>query len=765
MASIFTASVRENPGREFLVVEFRHPGRNDANNRRGKKTRKGLGTANRQEAEKLVAELNEILRDESLWSIGARRQAEARFDPRVVEMFYAELEPASRNSRVFRDRVLPLPERGSGYTRSLLIGVPGAGKSSLIRQIIDSHPERDRFPSISVNRTTTFPTEVILRGGQFKAVVTFLTEHEARFEVEEAVSGALLSAIEDDKYRVAKELLEQSDMRFRLKYILGDYASDKSDDEDPYAKGGHEVEIVPEEERNQRQQVLEKFVNRICELAESHRKEVERAHGKLSDLEAEHRNAALDLIQEEAEGSDTYTAIVSDILDELRERFNLIQTGHFEKSTTGWPLLWHMESDTNARKEFLSAVRFFSDISVAHWGRLLTPLVNGIRVAGPFHPKWSDKQPRLVLFDTEGLGHKADATADLPDHLVALFDEVDSIVLVQSGKNAMEFSAGKALEAIVSAGQTKKACVVFTHMDVVEGPNLRGRAKYEHAFNNLRNVVENQLGKSLPTDIVRYISKYLEGNVFYLGKLNDAEAIPAYPELQRLLEKLESAAPKPVKAVGFPEYNLDHLVLSIREAAEAFRVPWRSRLGLERHAEYPAYAWQSVKAMTRRYAEGFDDGYQLRPTSNLLSSLSVAISKFLESPITWQGVPTDNEKRDIIDRIKSEVTKALTTLSQRRLRMHPQPQWQSAYAFRGTGSTIDRKHAVESIYARWVPIPQSAGDSVSQEFLSEVKSVVVSAMEAIKAEVSSKEKTTRPQNRMHSPAVRVGPAQRIDAVK
>ena len=119
----------------------------------------------------------------------------------------------------------------------------------------------------------------------------------------------------------------------------------------------------------------------------------------------------------------------------------------------------------------------------------------------------------------------------------------------------------------------------------------------------------------------------------------------------------------------------------------------------------------------------------------LLGTLSVAISKFLESPTTWQGTPTDGEKRDIIDRIKAEVTKGLTALSQRRLRTHPQPQWQSAYAFRGTGSTIDRKLAVESIYARWVPIPRSAGDSASQEFLSEVKPVVSGAIDAIRAEV------------------------------
>ena len=141
--------------------------------------------------------------------------------------------------------------------------------------------------------------------------------------------------------------------------------------------------------------------------------------------------------------------------------------------------------------------------------------------------------------------------ADLPDHLVVLFETVDCIVLVHRGKSAMDFTVGKALEAIVSAGQTKKACVVFTHMDVVEGSNLRGRAKFEHAFNNLRNVVENQLSKSLRPNVVRDVSKHLENHVL-LGKLNAAEAKPAYPELRRLLACLKNIRPESVKLGGFP---------------------------------------------------------------------------------------------------------------------------------------------------------------------------------------------------------------------
>src|SRR5262249_35861827 len=153
----------------------------------------------------------------------------------------------------------------------------------------------------------------------------------------------------------------------------------------------------------------------------------------LDNMEADDRSGALDLIQAEAEGTDEYTAIVSEILEELRERFKRVAIGRFEKTTTAWPRLWRLE--TSDRKQFFSALRSFAGIAANRWGCLLTPLVNGIRIAGPFQPAWATTIPKIVVFDTEGLGHKADASADLPDHLIGLFNEVDSILLVHSAKS------------------------------------------------------------------------------------------------------------------------------------------------------------------------------------------------------------------------------------------------------------------------------------------------------------------------------------------
>jgi hypothetical protein len=103
----------------------------------------------------------------------------------------------------------------------------------------------------------------------------------------------------------------------------------------------------------------------------------------------------------------------------------------------------------------------------------------------------------------------------------------------------------------------------------------------------------------------------------------------------------------------------------------------------------------------------------------------------------WNGEPPPEEKRDVIDTIKEAVSKGLTGLSGRRLREQPQPQWQNAYAYRGAGSTRERRNSVEAIYARWVPIPTGTRDADAEEFLLDVKSKVLAAIGNVRKQVEA----------------------------
>jgi hypothetical protein len=60
--------------------------------RPGRKVRKGLEETDQDEAGTLVAELNELLADETFHSITAIHRARERFRAKVVEIFYEGLQ-------------------------------------------------------------------------------------------------------------------------------------------------------------------------------------------------------------------------------------------------------------------------------------------------------------------------------------------------------------------------------------------------------------------------------------------------------------------------------------------------------------------------------------------------------------------------------------------------------------------------------------------------------------------------------------------------
>ena len=734
MSDIYKAT-KTRSGRPGWSVIFGHPLRRDARGKFGLKIRRGLNTNDDERADELVSELNTLLSDRRWWSADRRSDAEAHgFSGQVISAFFDGIEVGRTDTRQLREAKIRLPGRTDGYARVLFVGTFAAGKTTLLRQMIGSSHERDSFPATSAGRTTTADTEIITSEGSFDAVVTFMSEFELRALLDECIEAACLAAIDgksDEK--IAAALLTHHEQRFRLFHILGEMDPNEEAGQDDFAFDGpesttrhvlDETDRIADQERKANAGRLLGYVGRIKALASGISAETAEHLGALEAQPSQDDKAAwLESYSDELFKSEELVTLALDIKDAIEDRFASVAHG-LERSPTGWPLVWSFSTDD--RGTFLHEIRRFSGNHALDFGRLLTPLVDGVRVRGPWRSGLTELQnpERLVLLDGEGLGHKAEAVSSISTAVTSRFADVDLILLVDSAQQPMQAAPIALFRAVGTAGYSEKLVVAFSKFDLVKGDNLQSLAqKRNHVFASITNALKS-LRQILGAPVAADLERRLEHRVFFVGGLDrERQAIPpgVVRELGRLLDLFRAAAlpVKPVEAA--PIYAPSGLETALLKAVECFLQPWKARLRDEHFSR--------IKALSRRFVSGGDHYDTLMPASDFIDSLQTEISRWLESPADWTRQPADDDERiDAIKRVRNAVYSALHELAKFRLGDQHREDWRSAYNHSGGGSARRRAHEITRIYEESAPPLSSAMTPAARAFLTDVLRIVQNAV-------------------------------------
>jgi len=705
------------------------------------KIRRGLNTIDASQADGYIAQLNTLLGDRQWWSADRRADAEREFAPQIISAFFDGMESGRLDTAQLRDSLIPLPGRDEGYARVLLVGTTGAGKTTLLRHFIGSSHEHDRFPSTSTAKTTIADTEIVTADGPFKAAVTFMSEFEVRAHIDECIEAACLAAVEGQSDgKVAAALLMHREQRFRLSYILGDWGIDEPEGEDddftfdstkPVAAGSpDEEDTVSESDRRANGERIAAYVGQVRALATRINTQNASDLGALAMQSTPDDKAAwMELYSDRLFESEEFAKLALDIRDEIESRFDLLDPKNLERSPTGWPVVWTFESAN--RQAFLRQVRWFSSNHFQQFGKLLTPLVDGIRVRGPFRPAHNGLQvaDKLVLLDGQGLGHTAESVSSISTKVTKRFAEVDLILLVDSAQQPMQAAPLALMRAAGSAGYADKLALAFSHFDQVKGDNLQSLGqKRTHVVASVANAIAG-LRQLLGAPVAAALERRLEERVFLFGALDrEIEAVPSgvIKEMGRLLTLLQSAATPEKPAEAAPIYATGGLELALRDAVESFLRPWEARLGLAYRDGIRTEHWTRVKALSRRFANAWGDEYDsLRPASDLIGRLQEEISRWLDSPANWTRPPVDEDERmAALNPVRSAVFNALHELVRERLADRHRTDWLSAYAYSGYGSGSRRAGEIRRIYEDSAPPISSAMKPPARAFLADVVEIV-----------------------------------------
>lgn len=616
-----------------------------------------------------------------------------------------------------RDELLPLPGAEEGYRRVLLLGTTGAGKTTVVRQLLGTDPDTERFPSTSTAKTTVADTEIVLTAaGPYRAAVTFAGRDEIVAQLRDNVWEAARAVLEERPEDVVQNrLLDHISQRFRFSYLLGRAAvpgagvgdDDDDVDDDALAVGLPEPATDPGTT-----ELVQSSVRAIRHLVRTQRERI--------DVSGDER-AAEEVVEDELETrvrrSEVTDRIVGALLAAIKDRFLLLNEGELRRDESGWPVSWVWES--TERAEFLRVIGRFSSNQAAFFGHLLTPLVNGIRTAGPFRPLWAEQDARLVLIDGEGLGHTPGSIAEVSTPLRKRLDEVDSIVLVDNAQQPMQAAPVAVMRTAAATGNGEKLFFLFTHFDLVRGDNLRSFGDRErHVLGSAENVlseVREELGLA-----ERVLRRRLDEARFFVGGIDRLLAPdridPERPKASRrtvrrlnaLLNALTAEAVPVETGPSRPVYQGSQVTDAVIEAVQAFHLRWRGTLGHASVPDVPRKHWASIKALTRRLAEGHTDEYQdLRPAASLRTALEYALYRTLQNPVRWTGPePAADEQEVIVGEISGALTKRLVRLVDRLITEGPRPAWTRAYEEHGKGSTVRRARIlVDDVFEHAVPRP------------------------------------------------------------
>jgi len=324
-----------------------------------------------------------------------------------------------------------------------LLGSTGAGKTSLVRNIIDTVDSA--FPTTTQTRTTVAPTEYVIKKGlPFKTTIILKTKDDIVDSMEMLINDAIKKALDNAKVNkkniedIVLKLEESPDEKFRLKYMISKETLEAK------------AEIILSE-------ILPKIINK-------------------NDDETLLDTVDIKNIKQN---------IINDFLNEIEDNFKKLVKSDYQLFSNHPLIIKDIEKKSdfiNRNKELLK-----TDIGS------ISLLVEYIRIEGE-HLLADWLKPlnlEFLLIDGEGIGHSLKEKRDiLSVRHYDFFDYCNQVLLMEKGEDPFISGGQGAIESIFLNGYKNKFKLIFSKIDRIENSDRNGFLRRRLA--NLENALTEQ---------------------------------------------------------------------------------------------------------------------------------------------------------------------------------------------------------------------------------------------------------------------------------
>lgn len=692
----------------------------------------------------------ELIRTNTFYSLYSDFLEEAI---RIVYFNYINNEDASIiEIESMRDRLLttvhPLSEYKANYC---FLGKAGVGKSTIIRKMSPYwNNEAIPFPFTDTSRTTTFQADYcfVPKTRDYKFVVILNPKFITELHINECIERAINKMIElklhseeqpSDIDDVFNAFVTDPTQTFDIRYSLGRYIKTTSP---AYNKSEHQelirfwnnlyfqfrdiigyLKIMPSDKNHDALYYKLKYSDAIKGASDD--EGIRKAYEYVLQL----INERMDVVKK---------SIICDL------RNNPIVYDFNEDITDSYIPYISCTLDTVTTEDFYKFIQVFTTKHFSYFGKSLFNTVNHLRIELPLNPaiELPRKDFSFVVQDTIGIAHSNESNGGFENSTSLRTDNVDAVVLIDDSRLNGDNNITAILQHLAARMDINRISFAFTFFDDLKKADFDEEDDIDEQRRvYLRSTEANAIRNTItdPVQIATLTRKLETKDTVFMSNLMSANDYSSVQELVNSLigrnlrsdSKYDIFKKDPARQILVYDYR--KLPLLYGKAVETFTKQQNNIY----YVNPPHF--KTTEALTNRLSRGissFHGARLLTPVDDLYNAIIVALSSYIEVPMSINFEAKDDVKSAVISEIKAKITEKLRgSIKNKFFSSKVSSTWKKLYMESGTGSDLRRRNGIISTEMEIAPdIEKYLSSTLQEHIIDTIEAAFTSTLEEFEKE-------------------------------